>query len=189
MRTLGQVATVQMGFPFRSRVEPDPAGSVAVVQMKDVDEDNFLHAEGAVRVRLPEPKPHHLIKAGDLIFRSRGQTNSAALVATDIGTAVLAAPMLLIRPVTVLPAYLLWYINLPATQAFLAAQSEGTSVRMISKAALEALELPVPDRRRQQLIIEMAELALSEQRLLLMIAEARRRLVDGLLKRYAENEQ
>lgn len=176
-----------MGFPFRSRLEPDTSGSIRVVQMKDIDEDNILHVENAVRVRLPDLKVHHLIKAGDLVFRSRGQTNSVALVVTDIGPAVLAAPMLLIRPAKVLPAYLLWYINLPATQAFLAAQSEGTSVRMISKAALETLELPVPDRRRQQSIIEMAELARSEQRLLRMIAEARRRLTDGLLVRYAEN--
>jgi restriction endonuclease S subunit len=110
-----------------------------------------------------------------------------ALVSADIGPAVLAAPMLLIRPVDVLPAYLLWYINLPAIQAALAAQAEGTSVRMISKAALDALEMPVPSRRRQQLIVEISELATAEQGLLEQIAQERKRLADGVLMRYARN--
>jgi len=29
-----------MGYPFRSRLEHDPAGDVAVVQMKDIDDAN-----------------------------------------------------------------------------------------------------------------------------------------------------
>ena len=110
-----------------------------------------------------------------------------ALVSADIGSAVLAAPMLLIRPVEVLPTYLLWYINLPTIQASLAAQAEGTSVRMVSKAALEALELPVPSRRKQQLIVDMSALATTEQRLLQQIAQVRKRFTDRVLMRYARN--
>lgn len=176
-----------MGFPFRSRLEHDAAGAIAVVQMKDIDDANLLHVEDAVRVDLADIKEHHLIREGDLVFRSRGRTNSVSLVSADVGPAVLAAPMLLIRPVDVLPAYVLWYINLPATQATLAAQAEGTSVRMISKAALEALEIPVPSRRKQQLIVETADLATVEQRLLNQIAQERKRLADGVLLRYAKN--
>ncbi|MBL8484119.1 MAG: restriction endonuclease subunit S [Rhodocyclaceae bacterium] len=187
MTRLGQVASIRMGFPFRSRLEHDAAGAIAVVQMKDIDDANLLHVEDAVRVDLADIKEHHRIREGDLVFRSRGRTNSVALVSADVGPAVLAAPMLLIRPVEVLPAYLLWYINLPATQAALAAQAEGTSVRMISKAALEALELPVPSLRKQRLIVEAADLATAEQRLLDRITQERKRLADGVLLRYARN--
>ena len=176
-----------MGYPFRSRLEHDATGAIAVVQMKDIDDASLLHVEDAVRVDLVDVKEHHLIRPGDLLFRSRGRTNSVALVSADIGPTVLAAPMLLIRPITVLPAYLRWYINLPATQAVLADQAEGTSVRMISKAALEALEVPVPNRRKQQLIVEVSELATTEQELLEQIARERKRLADGVLLRYAKN--
>lgn len=176
-----------MGFPFRSRLEHQAAGSVAVVQMKDIDDANLLRVPHAVRVDLGDLKQHHLIREGDLVFRSRGRTNSVALVSADVGTAVLAAPMLLIRPIDVLPAYLFWYINLPATQAVLTAQAEGTSVRMISKATLEALELPVPSRRKQQLIVEAADLAMIEQQLLDRIRQERKRLADGVLLRYASS--
>jgi len=176
-----------MGYPFRSRLEHDAAGAIAVVQMKDIDDASLLHVEDAVRVDLADVKDHHLIRPGDLVFRSRGRTNSVALVSADIGPSVLAAPMLLIRPIEVLPAYLRWYINLPATQATLAAQAEGTSVRMISKAALETLEVPVPSRRKQQLIVDVSELAAAEQGLLEQIAREGKRLADGVLMRYARN--
>lgn len=175
-----------MGYPFRSRLEHDAMGAIAVVQMKDIDDASLLHVEDAVRVDLADVKEHHLIRPGDLIFRSRGRTNTVALVSA-IGPAVLAAPMLLIRPIAVLPAYLRWYINLPATQAALADRAEGTSVRMISKASLEALEIPVPSRLRQQLIVDVSGLAATEQGLLEQIARERKRLADGVLMRYARN--
>ena len=189
MTKLSQVANIRMGYPFRSRLEHDATGAIAVVQMKDIDDASLLHLENAVRLDLADVKEHHLIRPGDLVFRSRGRTNTVALVSADIGPAVLAAPMLLIRPTAVLPAYLLWYINLPATQAVLANQAEGTSVRMISKTALEALEVPVPSRRKQQLIVYVAALASAEHGLLEQIARERKRLADGVLMRYARTSR
>jgi hypothetical protein len=176
-----------MGYPFRSRLEHDVNGTIAVVQMKDIDETSLLHVEDAVRVNLADVKTHHLIRQGDLVFRSRGQTNSAALVSADVGPAVLAAPMLLIRPIEVLPAYLLWHINLPAVQATLAAQAEGTSVRMISKAALEQLVIAVPPLETQRRIVEIGELACLEARITTELMDRRKALIDGVLMRKAQD--
>ena len=187
MTKLGAIANIRMGYPFRSRLEHDAKGAIAVVQMKDIDDTSLLHLEGVVRVNMPDFNEHHLIRQGDLVFRSRGRTNSVALISEDVGPAVLAAPMLLIRPVDVLPAYLLWYINLPATQAALAAQAEGTSVRMISKVTLGSLEIPVPSQRKQQLIVEVSDLAIVEQKLLERVAAERKRLADEILMLYARN--
>lgn len=182
---LGELAEVQMGYPFRSRLEHDPQGDVAVIQMKDIDDANLLRAEGAIRVALPKGKTHHLLRAGDLLFRSRGRSNGAAQVLEGIGPAVLAAPMLLIRPHRVLPAYLCWYINAPATQAQLAALAEGTSVRMISAEALKALEVPLPAPDTQRRIAQAAALADQEQALLARIATLRQRITQHLLMQSA----
>jgi len=182
---LGQVAEVQMGYPFRSRLEHDPQGDVAVIQMKDIDDANLLHAEEVIRVTLPKGKTHHLLCAGDLLFRSRGRSNGAAQVLEGIGPAVLSAPMLLIRPHKVLPAYLCWYINAPTTQAQLAALAEGTSVRMISAEALKALEVPLPSLATQQRIVQAAALAEQEQTLLARIATLRQRLTTHMLMKLA----
>jgi len=188
VKKLGQVANIQMGYPFRSRLERDPDGLTTVVQMKDVDGANQVRFEEAFRVDLDDIKEQHLLRPGDLVFKSRGVTNSAAIVKMDVGPAVLAAPMLLIRPnKEVLPAYLHWYINLPATQATLAAQAEGTSVRMISKAKLEDLDIPIPNIQKQQAITEVAQLAEREQWLLARISQERRRLADGILMWHARD--
>ena len=178
---LGELAEIQMGYPFRSRLEHDPEGDVAVIQMKDIDDTNLLHVEDAIRVTLPKGKAHHLLRAGDLLFRSRGRSNGAAQVLDGIGAAVLSAPMLLIRPHAVLPAYLSWYINAPAIQAQLAALAEGTSVRMISAEALKALDVPLPSLAAQQGIAQAAALADQEQALLARIATLRQRLTTHLL--------
>lgn len=174
-----------MGYPFRSRLEHDPQGDVAVIQMKDIDDANLLHTEDAIRVALPKSKTRHLLRAGDLLFRSRGRSNGAALVAKGVGPAVLAAPMLLIRPHNVLPAYLCWYMNTPATQAQLAALAEGTSVQMISAEALKALEVPLPSLAVQQRIVQASALAEQEQSLLARIAELRQRQTTHLLMKSA----
>ena len=186
---LGELADVQMGYPFRSRLEHDPQGDVAVIQMKDIDDTNLLHAEQAIRVTLPKVKSHHLLRAGDLLFRSRGRSNGAAQVLEGVEPAVLSAPMLLIRPRNVLPAYLCWYINAPATQVQLAALAEGTSVQMISAEALKALDVPMPAPVTQQHIAQTAALAEQEQSLLARIATLRQRLTNHMLMKLAHPTQ
>lgn len=182
---LGELAEVQMGYPFRSRLEHDSQGAVAVIQMKDIDDANLLHTEEAIRVALPKGKARHLLRPGDLLFRSRGRSNGAAQVLEGIGPAVLSAPMLLIRPHDVLPAFLCWYINAPTTQAQLASMAEGTSVQMISAEALKALEVPLPSLATQQRIAQVAALVDQEQSLLARIITLRQRLTTHSLMKLA----
>lgn len=182
---LGELAQVQMGYPFRTRLEQDPAGDIAVIQMKDIDVANLVRVEEAIRVSLPRGKSHHLLCPGDLLFRSRGQSNGAAQVAEGIGAAVVAAPLLRIRPRSVLPEYLCWFLNSPLAQAQLAAVAVGTSVRMISVEALKDLEVPLPPETVQRRVAEAAALAEREHSVGTRIAEERHRLTTHLLLRHA----
>lgn len=163
---LAKLADIQMGYAFRSRLEHDPAGNVAVIQMSDIDDDDLLHEAGAMRIAFPEDKKHHLLQPGDILFRSRGRSNGAAIVTSTVGHAILSAPLLLIRSHGVLPEYLLWYLNTPHMQRQFGALSEGTSVRMISAEALKSLDVPLPPTHTQQHIAEVATLARREQQLL-----------------------
>jgi len=185
---LVDIAEVRMGYSFRSRLETDAEGDVVVIQMKDIDDANLLHPEGLARIQMPDLKDRHLVREGDLLFRSRGVTNSAALVGGGIGRAVLAAPMLLIRPKTeiVEPTYLQWFINHPATQAVLAGQAAGTAVKMIGKGVLDNLEVVLPPPERQRLIVEVAQLASREAALLEELRGRRKALLEGILLREAQ---
>lgn len=185
---LVDIAEVRMGYSFRSRLETDVEGDVVVIQMKDIDDANLLHPEGLARIQMPDLKDRHLVQEGDLLFRSRGVTNSASLVGGGIGRAVLAAPMLLIRPRTeiVEPAYLQWFINHPATQAVLAGRAAGTAVKMISKGVLDGLEVALPPLEKQRLIVEVAQLASREAALLDELRGRRKALLEGILLREAQ---
>ncbi len=175
-----------MGYAFRSRLEAVPDGNVSVIQMKDLTDDNRLDAVALARVEFVEVNPHQFIRPGDIIFRSRGQTHTAALIDQDPGSTILAAPLLRIRPREgVLPAYLAWFINLPATQAKLASRAEGTALRMIRKQSLAELEVTLPPLKLQQAIVELAELATEEQRLLARLADKRKQYINNILLRAA----
>ena len=179
---LGEIAEIATGYAFRSRLQPRPNGNLLVVQMKDLTDDNRVDSSALSRIEHAQVKPHQLVRRGDLLFRSRGQTHTAALVTQDLGTAVAAAPLLRIRPrETVLPAYLAWFINHPATQAQLDSRAEGTSLRMIRKRSLAELEVTIPPLERQQVIVALADLAVQEQRLMARISLKRGQYIDGIL--------
>ena len=73
------------------------AGNVSVIQMKDLTDRNRVDSNALTLVDMEKPKEHHLVKPGDLIFRSRGLTTNSAILLDDPGTAVVAAPLLRIR--------------------------------------------------------------------------------------------
>ena len=183
---LGNLADITMGYSFRSRLETASDGDLAVIQMRDLTDDNRLEPAALTRIELAEAKPRQFVRLGDIVFRSRGQTHTAALIDQDPGPAIIAAPLLRIRPREgVLPAYLVWFINLPATQAKLASRAEGTALCMIRKQSLADLEVILPPLKCQQAIVELADLAAEEQRLMTRLAEKRKQYMEKILMQAA----
>lgn len=187
---LGNMATVQAGYSFRSRLESLDTGAVAVIQMKDLTSANRVDCSELARVDMEVPKEHHLVRPGDLIFRSRGLTSNSALLADDPGDAVLAAPLLRIRIKggAVLPEYLNWYISQQPAQIYFASCSEGTALKMISKQSLENMELFVPPLDRQRLIVELAALEEEEQHIMKTLAEKRTQYISKTLLQIAQGD-
>jgi hypothetical protein len=177
-----------MGYSFRARLESMDSGSVAVIQMKDLTDQNRVNCSALVRVDIEKPKGHHLARLGDLIFRSRGLTSTSAILPDDPGTAVVAAPLLRIRVIDygVLPEYLNWFVSQAPAQAFLTSHAKGTAQKMISKETLEGLEVFVPPLERQRAIVEIIALAEKERHILEKLAERRHQLISTHLIRLAQ---
>jgi hypothetical protein len=188
MNVLSRVADVISGYHFRERLSTTSEGNVSVVQMKDVVDAELVPSLRFVRVQLPPAPGRVSIQDGDVILRARGESYSGVLARGQFDRTVVAAPLMLIRADTrvLLPAYLKWFLNHPATQAQLSELATGTHVRTVSKAELEALPIPVPPLKRQNKIAEIAALAATEQALLGKISASRRRLAEGILWRYAQ---
>jgi len=187
---LKEIASIQMGYSFRTRLESIGTGSIAVIQMKDLTVQNRVDCGGLLRIDMENLREQHLVKQGDLIFRSRGQVSTVAILLDDPGKAVVAAPLIRIRVTddAVLPEYLNWFINQIPAQAFLASCAAGTAQKMISKQVLEKLEVFLPSLARQRTVIELAVLAEKEQHLMTKIADKRRQYIARALIEHAKGE-
>ena len=187
LKTLKDIARVQMGLAFRSRIEPEADGTVAVIQMRDLTEDNKLSHRNLITIKMDKLSDRHLVKRRDLIFRSRRQTTTAAIIDTKIGPAVVAAPLLRIRVTSkhVLPEYLCWFINQSSAQAFLHSRATGTAMTVIGKSALDDLPVPLPPLETQERIVALAYLSNKEQKLMRELAAKKEKLVNGIQMRWA----
>jgi excinuclease UvrABC nuclease subunit len=190
-KKLKEITSVQMGYSFRSRLEASEGGGVAVIQMKDLLDDNTVGCDGLVRINMEAMKEHHLAHRGDLVFRSRGHVTTAAILLEDPGKAVVAAPLLRIRvrkEDKVLPEYLNWYISQRDAQIFLTSRAKGTVQKMISKQAIEDLEVALPSLEKQKNIVELATLSAREQTLLQQLSDKREQYISTILMQLAKGE-
>ena len=100
---LSALADVRLGYPFRTRVTPDPQGETALVQLADLN-GGLLDTATLVRVHLAKIRTHFALRPGDILFRARSQLNDATYVADltlspGVTRVVAAAPIMVVRVV------------------------------------------------------------------------------------------
>lgn len=189
---LMELATVQMGYSFRSRIEPAENGEIKVIQMKDLSSENTVNRQELIAVDVPNIQEHHLVQKGDLVFRSRGLDSTSAILTEDLGKAIVAAPLIKIRIKNnqiILPEYLNWFIAQKDSQIFFTSRAKGTTQQMISRQAVDDLEVNVPSIDRQKSIVELASLAIKEQYLLEQIAKRKAQYISEVLLKYAKGKE
>ena len=80
---LKDIAKLDVGLAFRTAPKTSANGNISVIQMKDLGKDNFVNFDDLIQVNQGKLKEQYIAKKGDLIIRSRGLNNKAALVAKD----------------------------------------------------------------------------------------------------------
>ncbi len=127
------------------------------------------------------------LRTGDVVISLRGNSNNAASV-TDADRSELplfaTLDLAVIRvdhPERISPEYLATWLNLPATQAVLAEGREGTAAKRLPLGPLKALRIPLPDKTRQQTIVELAQMAVEERCTAMRIADLRAKLINQCL--------
>lgn len=187
---LAKLANVNTGYSFRSRIQTYEEG-VSVIQMKDLPDNNTIKCNGFVKTDIEDVKERHLVKKGDLVFRSRGHIYTSAVILDDPGRAIIAAPLLRIRVKrtgVILPEYLNWFISQYDAQTYLNSRAKGTGQKMISKQVLEDLEVSFPGLENQKKIVEISSLFASEQNLLHKLADKREQYVAAILRKFAKGD-
>lgn len=158
---LNDLAEVHTAVVFRDQAPQEhPEGNVRALAIRDVVSSTPVSWSGLPRVVVAEKYRANCLQAGDVVIPSRGDYYRAWLF-TGADVPVLPVGQLnVIRPAARLDAgYLVWFLNLPTTGAKLKQMLTGTSIKALTKTALQTLEVDLPDMGRQRHIAEIDELA------------------------------
>jgi Type I restriction modification DNA specificity domain len=187
MQRLNELATITTGVTIKSQIDLIPDG-VRVVQMKDLDKHHELDASQLAGIELKSTSYSQLLAEGDVLFRSRGLTNTSVCFKGEVD-AILAAPLLRlqVKVLELLPEYLSWFINQPQSQHWLKSHAEGSGVKMISKKTLEMMPIEVPPLELQEKIVRIHALSMKEQKLMSKIKEKRKKVISETLGKWASN--
>ena len=173
---LNSIADIQSGIYAKG----SPTGTIACLQVKDL---LLLSPETtASRIEYTPKLEGYLLKKGDLLFAGKGTTYLCQVFDYDIA-AVPSTTLYYIRlrSNAVSPEYLCWYLNHPSVVATIKTVQVGSGTPLIHKPTLENLEIIIPDKDTQRLIVEMAELQKRETELLKAIAEKRMQVTNQIL--------
>ncbi len=186
---LKEIAEITNGYTFRSKIESFPDGVVSLVQMKDLTENNTIDLKNAIIIEDEGFKKHHILKKGDLVFRTRGQIfNSAILENEPENLVIVSGPLLKIRitePQNILPEYINCYISLNKTQSYIMSRVKVSSVSgMITKNAVEDIELEIPSVQKQRTVIEIHGLSKKENILMKDLINKKDKFYKALLNNY-----
>jgi hypothetical protein len=171
-----ELAQIQSGYTVRSPLVSDQTG-VLVAQVRDLAFDGSGCMRDLQRCSLDGAIERYLIRAGDVVFRSRGERTTALALGLDFSEpAVALLPLIILRPnlSRIRPDYLAWAINQPSAQQKLDADAQGTNLRMVPKSSLEALDIDVPPIETQAKLMEIHRLIEQELVLSRQLATLRR---------------
>ena len=181
---LSDVCTIHSGFTARGKLESVDIGGVPTIQLRDISAEGAVDPARLARASLEGATERYFVKAGDVVFRSRGErTTACALDRRFVEPAVAVLPLIVLRPKRdmVLPEFLAWAINQPAAQRHFDEAAYGTSIRMVPRSSLDDLEIDIPDIATQRKVVAIDALAERERQLSILAAERRRRLTSMIL--------
>lgn len=204
MTLLKDLVDIRTGYPFRERPERPTTVGIRLVQMRDIQPGKRWVNSALEVVEAPANWEKHQLRMTDIVMTSRGDRNNAAEFSCDPNIsnddddaaeelpAVAASQMLVLRPIgvgdTLLPAYLVWYLNRPETQAQLKSMRTGSNIPFLPVEALKSLAVPLPSYEMQQHITHLHQLSMDEQRLMTQIQDKRRELMAGVFQCLLTNQ-
>jgi restriction endonuclease S subunit len=183
-KTLTDIAIVKAGHPFRGKILEDTEASTYVVQIRDIDNDGYIHWQRLIRTNITGRKSPDWLKKGDVLFAARGARNAAAYVG-DIDKPTVCAPHYFLIQVTdksVLPEFIAWQLNQENAQRYFANSAEGSSQMNIRRAVLEATPLVIPSIEKQKAIVGFDNKVKQEKRLLNDLIDNRAKQMQGIAK-------
>jgi type I restriction modification DNA specificity protein len=176
MHSLKAISSIHLGYHFRGRILSEPTGAYRVVQIRDLSVGETYGFESLMKIERPQGlKNEQLLLKGDVLVVGRGDRRLA--VALDFmppSPTIAGSQFYIVRPNENIDSeYLAWYINQKYAQRYLEERSVGSNVKIISKEAISALQIVLPDLATQKKIARLHSLNVRQKILFQQIAEKR----------------
>lgn len=152
---LGEVANIQSGYSFRSKIVNVDDGKLGVVQAKDV---TGLYIDEASIVRVDQDYAETRIQqAGDVLLTSRGSFRAG--VCKFSRPTITSSSLFIIRPISkdFLPEYIAICLNSEASQYYLNQNAKGATIQSVSIDDLKNLSIPYISLENQRIIIDLQQ--------------------------------
>ena len=75
---LADACTIHTGYTARGRLVPAAAGGVLAFQLRDITPEGIVDPERLNRVQLGGLAERYFVRTGDVVFRPRGERNTAS---------------------------------------------------------------------------------------------------------------
>ncbi|MCF7734223.1 MAG: restriction endonuclease subunit S [Cephaloticoccus sp.] len=182
---LREIAEIGVGITLRGAdaSRHDPKGTHQLIRISDVSSDGTLQLSEPKQLKLDaETARRYTLRAGEVLVAARGMRMTATVFDGHY-LAVAGGQFLVVRPQdgVILPDYLRWFLNLPATQEILISRARGSYVRSLPAKALGTLEIPLPPLPRQRMIAEVDRLRVHEKEFMQRLADRRAFYLDQCL--------
>lgn len=167
MKPLGSYVSITCGFHYRSKIKPSEKGEWRVVQGREVKHDLTWDIQKMPLITPSPAERQAKVKAGDILVLSRGDRPYAMTVPDWPWPALASSSFYILRTRRdqLLPEYLAWWLNTPATVEKLTATMRGAKIRWLPRGALLETPIEPPSTARQQDIATAAALIAEEERL------------------------
>ena len=191
MKTLGDIANIRAGYPFRGKISENLDGEARVIQMKDVDPDAEIRWPELTITDLPGKKQPDWLKPGDLLFVARGSHSFALHLGAVPFPTVLSPHFFHLtdnKSAGVLPSFLAWQINQEPAQQYLRKSAEGAQILNIRRKVLEDMPIVVPSLHKQETIRQLHRTWQREKQVLQALSDNLTHMMDGLAQQVLSEE-
>lgn len=186
-KPLHSLVEIRTGHTFRSKIEEDPNGRVRILQIKDLKGRPEIFASELPFLKGSDLKDAALLKPSDIVLPARGEYYKTALLKGE-GSVVASSQLFVLgsRIKDVMPEYLGWYLNQSAAQHYFLTHRSGTSIPMLNKQSLGALQIPVPPMEIQRKIVAIQQCWEQEKQLTKQLLTNREQMLKGIFQHLLE---
>ncbi len=181
IKLLKDISTIQVGYALRGKIPEIPNGSMAILQMKDVQPEGIKWGSLTLMNPIGKRTPYFL-KKGDVVFSGRGTKIFAQAVTIEPDKVAAGPQYFVICPNKDVPTeYLAWYINSSAGQKYFWTNAGGTSIINVTREVLENLPIRIPSKRNLEIFVKYINTVEEENRKFSTIQIKRQQLLESII--------